>query len=89
MRAIIQKPGAISFTERESVILDIVKIYSHCNSSDVKAALPGNQELLLVMRTLHGMVEKGLLKRVVVNNRSVYRLNTHYFRQTVNPLRVK
>jgi Fe2+ or Zn2+ uptake regulation protein len=89
MSAILQKSEPISLTEQESVILDIVKIYGHCNSSDVKAALPGNHELLLVMRTMHRMVESGLLKRVVVNGKSVYRLNTYYLRRKVNHIRLK
>jgi hypothetical protein len=89
MRATVQKSGTISLTERESAILDIVKIYGHCSSSDVKAALPGNQELLLVMRAMHGMVEKGLLKRIIVNERNVYRLNTYYLRRTVGHIRLK
>jgi hypothetical protein len=89
MSAVIQKSGAISLTERESAILDIVKIYGHCNSSDVKAALPGNHQLLLVMRTMHKMVESGLLKRIVVNERSVYQLNTYYLRRRANHIRLK
>jgi hypothetical protein len=89
MSTAAQKLRTVSLTERESAILEIVNTRSHCSSSDVNDALPGNQELLLVMRAMHSMVERGLLERVVIDEKRVYRLRPNYLRRKANriPLR--
>lgn len=68
---------------KEMSVLETVHKLGPCTSAQVKEELQGNHELLLVMRTLHGLLAKGLLERVVVDGERYYKTKSNFktFRQ--------
>ena len=68
---------------KEMSVLETVHKLGPCTSSQVKDALQGNLELLMVMRTLHSLLAKGLLERVVVDGERFYKTKNNFktFRQ--------
>jgi hypothetical protein len=73
---------------KEMSVLETVHKIGPCTSSQVKEALQGNQELLLVMRILHGLLAKGLLERIVVDGERFYKTKSNFknFRQYLKPV---
>jgi hypothetical protein len=68
----------IPIFHKEMSILETVYELGPCTSAQVKESLKGNHELLLVMRTLHNLVEKRLLERVVIDGQRLYRTRSNF-----------
>jgi hypothetical protein len=78
MELILKRKNTISVFERDIRILEIVNKLGPCGPPQVKEELADNPELLLVMRAMHNLVDRGLLSRVVINNTRLYKVKSGY-----------
>ena len=78
MRVLVKKRKVITVFDTDLSILELINNIGPCSSSEVKERLSNNVELLLVMRALHNLVERGLLERVSINGKSLYRTKSNY-----------
>jgi hypothetical protein len=78
MNLVYKKRNIISVLQRDLRILEIVDMLGPCSPSQVKEHFTDNPELLLVMRAMHDLVERGLLGRIVINNVRLYKTKANY-----------
>jgi hypothetical protein len=78
MEQILKRRNPISIFERDIKILEIINKLGPCSPPQVKDLLADNPELLLVMRAMHNLVDRGFLARVVINNVRLYKVKPNY-----------
>lgn len=66
----------ITLLEREAEIVEVMREKEACSSLEVDAMIK-YPDLLTTMRTIHAMEAKGLLERVNVNGRKLFRLKRY------------
>ena len=65
-------------SDHELELLEAINQLGPCSSEQLHEHLHPKFELLFVMRSLHGLVEKGFLQRIVINNKQLYRTARNY-----------
>lgn len=68
----------VDLSSKEVQLLEIVNRVGPCTSEQVHEAFDPEAEFLLVMRSLHALVQKGFLQRVVINKKQLYRTSRNY-----------
>lgn len=76
--AISKKKNKVLVSDNELRLLEAIRQLGPCSSEKVHESLDPKVELLFVMRTLHNLVEKGFLQRIVINNKQLYRTARNY-----------
>jgi hypothetical protein len=78
MEPVVKRRNTISVFEKDIRILEIINKLGPCSPPQVKDQLADNPELLLVMRAMHNLVDRGFLTRVVINNVRLYKVKPNY-----------
>ena len=73
-----KKRNHISLSDRDLELLEVVKNTGPCTSQQVHASYQGRYDLLTVMRSMHHLVEKGFLQRVIINKTQLYKTSRNY-----------
>lgn len=68
----------VRISDKELELLEVINSVGPCSSEKVHEILDPKSEFLLVMRTLHGLVEKGFLQRIIINKKQLYRTSRQY-----------
>lgn len=69
---------AIPVFEKEYMILEVIDSIGACTTVQVQEKLGNAPDLLTVMRSMHALVDRGLLERVTVNNQKLYQVKSNY-----------
>lgn len=77
MSLVLKNRKVIAVLEKELSILEAIHNLGPCTPFQVNNVLT-NSPLLLVMRTMHSLVDKGLLERVTINNQKLYKTRANY-----------
>ena len=70
--------GILNISDDELQLLELVNKVGPCTSEEVHVMVDSGIELLLVMRRLHILVEKGFLQRITINSKLMYRTARNY-----------
>lgn len=72
-------------SDKEFSILEVINNFGPCNPWQVKDLLPEKTDLLLTMRTMHNLVSKNLLERIVISGEKLYKTKENYpsIRETI------
>lgn len=73
-----KKRNKVLVSDKELRLLEAISQIGPCSSEKVHESLDPKVELLFVMRSLHNLVEKGFLQRIVINNKQLYRTARNY-----------
>lgn len=68
----------VQISDKELELLEMINTVGPCNSEKVHESLSPQAEFLIVMRTLHRLVEKGFLQRIIINKKQLYRTSRQY-----------
>ncbi|MGC1243119.1 MAG: BlaI/MecI/CopY family transcriptional regulator [Chryseosolibacter sp.] len=68
----------VRITDQELALLEVINSLGPCTSEKVHEAADTRFEYLYVMRSLHGLVEKGFLQRVIINQKQFYKTSRNY-----------
>jgi len=68
----------LSISDKELELLELVNHLGPCTSDQVHESSEEKFEFLFVLRTLHKLVEKGVLQRVIINKKQLYRTSRNY-----------
>ena len=68
----------VRLSDQELQILETIDGLGPCSSEKVHENLDSKFEFLFVMRTLHTLVEKGLLQRIIINKKQLYKTSRNY-----------
>ncbi len=68
----------VKISEKELELLEIINQLGPCSSERVYESLEPKTEFLIVMRSLHSLVEKGFLQRLIINKKQLYRTSRNY-----------
>ena len=68
----------IRITDKEFELLGVINTLGPCSSEKVHESMDPKTDYLIVMRTLHGLVEKGFLQRIIINKKQLYRTSRQY-----------
>ena len=68
----------VQISDKELELLEIINTLGPCSSEKVYETLNSKTEFLIVMRTLHTLVEKGFLLRLIINKKQLYRTSRQY-----------
>lgn len=68
----------IRISDHELALLERVNTLGPCSSEKIHESMDPRPEYLLVMRALHGLVAKGFLQRVIINQKQFYKTSKHY-----------
>ena len=68
----LTKHRTIDVTPLQFVVLEAVHNNGPCSSIHVAHLLGDDADHLMVMRSLHQLVDKGLMRRITINNSSFY-----------------
>lgn len=68
----------IQLSDQELELLEIINNLGPCSSEKVHETVNTKAEFLIVMRTLHALVEKGFLQRLIINKKQLYRTSRQY-----------
>jgi predicted transcriptional regulator len=74
----VYKPKKVRISDKELVLLEVIDNLGPCSSEKVHENLEMKFEFLFVMRTLHSLVEKGFLQRLIINKKQLYRTSRNY-----------
>jgi hypothetical protein len=77
MNSVAKRKKTIAVLEKELAILEAVNGLGSCSAFQVVDVI-SKSDLLSVMRTMHTLVDKGLLERVTVNNQKLYKTRSNY-----------
>lgn len=73
-----RKRNKVWISEQELALLEAINQLGPCSSEQLHEHLQPKFELLFVMRSLHSLVEKGFLRRIVINHKQLYRTARNY-----------
>lgn len=76
--AVARKRNKVWVSDHELKLLKAINQLGPCSSEKLHEHLHPKFELLFVMRSLHSLVEKGFLQRIVINNKQLYRTTRNY-----------
>ena len=68
----------VRINDKELELLEVIHNLGPCSSEKVHETLQPSGGYLIVMRTLHGLVEKGFLQRIIINQKQLYRTSRQY-----------
>lgn len=68
----------VNLSGREIQLLELINKMGPCSSQEVHQAFHPEENLLLVMRSLHSLVQMGFLQRVIINKKQLYRTSRKY-----------
>lgn len=68
----------VRITDKELELLQLINDLGPCTSEKVHEYADPTSEYLVVMRRLHGLVQKGFLRRIIINNKQLYRTSKNY-----------
>lgn len=68
----------IRISDQELQVLEVINDLGPCSSDKVFEKMPQKIEFLFVIRMLHGLVEKGFLQRIIINQKQLYRTSRQY-----------
>lgn len=68
----------IRISENELELLEVINNLGPCTSEKVHESLVRKIEYLFVMRSLHALVSKGFLQRIIINKKQLYRTSRNY-----------
>jgi hypothetical protein len=68
----------VSVSAMEFLVLETVYNYGPCSAVHVTHLLGEDADLLLVLRTLNEMMDRGFLKRITINNSNFYETVPNY-----------
>jgi predicted transcriptional regulator len=68
----------VRINDKELELLEAVSTLGPCSSEKVHESIDPKNDYLLVMRTLHRLVEKGFLQRIIINQKQLYRTSRQY-----------
>jgi hypothetical protein len=77
MNVVAKRKKTIAVLDKELTILEAVNGLGPCSAFQVVDVID-KSHILSVMRTMHTLVDKGLLERVTVNNRKLYKTRPNY-----------
>lgn len=72
------KPKNVNISEQELELLEVIRLLGPSSSEKVHEQLNEKFDFLFVMRSLHALVEKGFLQRIIINNKQLYRTSRSY-----------
>ena len=78
MSVIYKRRNNLQLSENELEILHLVNSIGLCSSEQAYEQVSVKHGLLFVMRTMHSLVEKGFLQRIVINNKHLYKTARKY-----------
>lgn len=68
----------VRISEKELELLEVINNMGPCSSDKVHESLQQKADFLSVMRSLHTLVEKGFLQRIIINKKQLYRTSRNY-----------
>ena len=68
----------VRITDGELELLELINNLGPCTSEKVHESVDSKFEYLFIMRSLHRLVEKGFLQRIIINKKQVYRTSRNY-----------
>lgn len=68
----------VRINDKELELLEAINTLGPCSSEKVHESIEPKVDYLLVMRTLHGLVQKGFLQRIIINKKQLYRTSRQY-----------
>jgi predicted transcriptional regulator len=68
----------VSISDWELSLLELIDGLGSSSSDRIHEAVTPKQEYLHIIRTLHGLVEKGLLERIIINKKQFYKTSRQY-----------
>ena len=74
----VAKGKNVNLSEQELELLKVINDLVPCSSEMVHEQTREKFPLLLVMRSLHALLEKGFLQRAIINNKQLYRTSRSY-----------
>lgn len=74
----MRKGRNLIISDKELELLELVNNLGPCTSDTVHEAMENKFEFLFVLRTLHTLVQKGVLERVIINRKQFYRTSRSY-----------
>ena len=77
-KPLVSKAKNVNISEQELELLEIINLQGPCNSEKVHELVNGKFDFLFVMRSLHALVEKGFLQRLIINKKQLYRTSRSY-----------
>jgi len=80
----------VQITDKELEILQLINDLGPSTSEKVHESADPKFEYLYVMRCIHGLVEKGFLRRIIINKKQLYMTSRNYnyiksFLNNLNP----
>jgi hypothetical protein len=74
----IKRRFALAVSEKEFPLLEIVHRKGPCTAEEVQGNLKDGAGLLDVMRSLHDLMDRGLLEGMMINKQRLYRVKSSY-----------
>jgi predicted transcriptional regulator len=68
----------VRISDKELELLEVISNLGPCSLDKVHESVDAKFEFLFVMRTLHRLVEKGFLQRIIINKKQLYRTSRNY-----------
>lgn len=68
----------VRISDKELELLEVINTLGACSSDKVHESVESKFEYLFVIRTLHSLVEKGFLQRIIINKKQLYRTSRNY-----------
>ena len=68
----------VRISNEELELLEVINNLGPCSSDKVHESLEPKPDFLLVMRSLHELVDKGFLQRIIINKTRLYRTSRQY-----------
>ena len=75
---LVSRGRNVNISELELELLRVINNLGTCSSETVHETLNNKLDFLFVMRSLHALVEKGFLQRIIINNKQLYRISRSY-----------
>lgn len=68
----------VRINDKELELLEAISTLGPCSSEKVHESIEPKIDYLVVMRTLHGLVQKGFLQRIIINQKQLYKTSRQY-----------
>lgn len=78
MSQVYKKKNNVRLSDEELEFLKVVNHLGPCSSQKVYEFLEERFDLLIVMRSMHALVEKGFLQRIIINKTQLYKTTRNY-----------
>ena len=74
----VLKDRNFRISDKELELLELINNLGPCTSERVHESIDPKFEYLVVMRSMHNLVEKGFLQRVIINKKQLYKTSKNY-----------